>query len=147
NTYHRRGNIRLYDAALKSQITAFHFAVLQFQPPTVAQRLGTGDPAVFKSNILAVPPQILPLSHTVADGDVFCVPERIFGIKNIVFINGVSYIVKGRFPLHPHVIQLRPGRTHHEIFTLYSTALHPVVLRWPAKLRGNDTASAYGNIP
>lgn len=85
----RRDNRGLHFAAFKGQVTFHHFTVNELQSLAVAQRLRADDFTVFKGNVLAVPCQIFAFYNTVADCDVFGMPESILGIEDAVFKKGI----------------------------------------------------------
>ena len=66
-----------------------HIPDNELQSLAAAQRLRADDFTVFKGNVLAVPCQIFALYNTVADCDVFGMPESILGIEDAVFKKGI----------------------------------------------------------
>ena len=142
----RRGDRCFHFTSFKSQVAAFHFAVNELQPLTVAQGLCPNNFAVFKGDVLAVPGQILTLDYTVSHGDVFRMPEGIFRIKGAVLEHRIFDVLEGVFSFHPYIVKVQVGRTHHEVFTFGIAILHLDVMCRPSELRREHIAAAHHNV-
>ena len=109
----------------KSQICVrAHCAVLQYEVVAVAQRLGLGDVAADKAEVLRVPGKIFTVDDGIDDGDILGLPEGIFGVQHTVpdlHILGVLETIVavkldvGEFNIlavHEHIV----GSVDHRIF-------------------------------
>lgn len=100
---------------LKGEVAGLRGAIYQFEPLTVAKRLGTDDVAVDECDVFRIPREIFALHHAVADGDVLRVPKSILGVEGRIRDLDVFGVLEGIFSVESEIIKLDIAALEEEI--------------------------------